>query len=1393
MFAGQDADYFAAWSLVVPYDDADIISDSSQAKRRYPGRKGPLECDYMQFDEACYTELREETLEQKFCDKDHEMLHVPPHDAAERLRVGEGNVLVGEEINPAGEWLQRLKEKRKFIGDFKHTLMILACVLLISIHDRDSHGYLPPCHLKPHALQHIGPTTPSKEFVARSSADPVLTAFAQLGTLRLNAHRSLISLFGRNEQHVLTEATRTLSLQDDGNHNARDELWVGSCTMSYDRSLCKLVMNSTPSTSNTRDRVLVVPDLAEDHAFKNHPDVTTFPNIRFLASSPIISPKGIVIGAYTILDDQPREPLDAGSLQFLVDIAATVMDYLSTSHSKARRFRSERMMVGLGSFLEGKGSLRNSWVLDTDVPQTIFDEMGHAEGHINREQQEKQLSHNITQAIAQNGKPSHLPFRPYNLHIPGGKTLQGNREKYQSLSDSTTSKRDAKALSKLKEVSQAAMVIGNDQSRQQSPKDDYTAKVNESFGRAANLIREGIEVEAVVFFDANFGSQETLVDNAESDTEGSSFESCSSGDEATFRSSPQRSSFDPEQAKSSGKATLNPCEILGFATSNASSVNGQLMDDSKIALSESFLGGLLHRYPRGKVFNFGDDGTISSDDTSDGIIKRFLRRPGGKNYKKTRKSLARQDAQGLLQLAPESRSIIFSPLWDSHKGRWYSGALAWTKAPHRVFTSNDELAYLLTFGTSVMAEVHRLGAHFADRAKSDLLSGLSHELRSPLHGIFGTAELLNDTVMDTLQREFIHTISSCAYTLLGSINQLLEHASINDVRPNSVAKPPGGSIDGIRVDRKVAAARRSSNSGKKDVDTCVELDATLEDAVETVFAGYSFFSSSRTPLRGIAGPSALDSKHALTRGGVKVVLDIDHALSWKFLTQAGAWHVILTNIFGNALKFTQRGYIHISMKASPTKFGPSGEAIASAVTVTVKDTGSGIDPDFLKNGLFTAFSQEDSMTTGNGLGLSITRRIILSLGGDLQVNSEKNVGTEVVATVTLNHASALDNLEKFNSPSPITMTQKLACTKTIGILGVGTPELDTALYTSLRKMCLNWFSMEVVLYGSSQAQFAHCDLYISSYEYLDIGNQEIRAIAPSPGSHFSSPLIVICPSARTAHSLSVEARNRGDAHVREFISQPCGPRKLAKALETCIHRQQLRLESLEVEKNIPDGSAGFPADLSTAESEMDSFVSPPSNGEVNEQTIKVVADSESCSQPSIGTLESVRLPRGNISNPLSPFEEAATTSHNALIKNQNDPVSNLPTTILLVDDNDINLRILIAFMKKLNCDYVIAQNGEEALEAFKASSSDIGMILMDISMPIMDGLESSRRIREFEKKLETKSRVKIAALTGVAQADTQRNAIGSGMDLFLTKPIRLNSLVPIIKGIMPPTHALWQE
>ena len=1142
--------------------------------------------------------------------------------------------------------------------------------------------------------------------------DPVLTAFAQLGTLRLNAQRAFISLFGRNEQHILTEATRTLSLQDDADHNSRDELWLGSCTMSYERSLCKSVMSFMPNATAASDRVFVVPDLTLDDAFKDHRDVTEFPNLRFLASSPIISPKGIVIGAYTILDDKPHDPLDDGLLKFLADIPITVMDYLDANRSKTQHLRSERMIVGLGSFLEGKGSLRTSWLVDTNNSDNALTKTNHTEGRVNVDQQQMQISQSLTDAMLQNPASGHLPFRPYKLHIPRSKTPQARSEKEDHSDSSNTSRRRTEVQSRVARASPAPRTNGDEQLREQSPKDGYTAKIQETFSRASNLIRESIEVEAVVFFNANFGSQEALVNNAKSDTENSSLESCSSGeDDARSRGSYRSEPFDTELTENSGTATSNPCEILGYATSNASSINDQMADDNKITLSESFLAGLLHRYPRGKIFNFGADGAISSDDTSDGVFSKFFRRTGGKRYKKTRKTLMRRDAQTLLQLAPESRSIVFTPMWDSHKSRWYAGSLTWTRAAHRVFTSDDELAFLLTFGNSVMAEVHRLGAHFAERAKSNLLAGLSHELRSPLHGIFGTAELLSDTVMDALQRGFVHTISSCAFTLLGSINQLLEYASINDIRPSSVAKTPGGTIRDISWG-KITPARRFSNSGKVDIDTYVELDSVVEEAIETVFAGYSFLDNSRSPIRGVAGHSTSNGKSCDTQSGVNVILDIDRAKSWKFSTRPGAWHVILTNIFGNALKFTQHGHIHVLMQATPAQYGADGEVVSSKILVSIKDTGCGIDPEYLKDGLFTAFSQEDSMTTGNGLGLSITRRIVESLGGHLQVNSQKNVGTEVVATVTLDHIFERENAEHQFS---IANTKELTRAKSVGILGLGTSDLDTALRISLQKLCQDWLAMDVCFILPSQTQFSHCDFYISPHEHLDIGNLEIQAIAPGPNKQLSSPVIVICSSPRVAHSMFAGARRRRDANVHEFISQPCGPRKLAKTFGACIKRQQERVDSLLNKAEAQDIPSNIPIPSGSKPPQRDSLATPPIRDPNGQPMITVTGHTAPMyMRPPRHSPEPPSLSCDPMHNPsaVSIDHPATRPDHFA---STNDPISvpgsNLPL-VLLVDDNDINLRLLIAFMKKLKCDCAIAQNGEEALQFFKSNFHNIGMILM---------------------------------------------------------------------------------
>lgn len=117
--------------------------------------------------------------------------------------------------------------------------------------------------------------------------------------------------------------------------------------------------------------------------------------------------------------------------------------------------------------------------------------------------------------------------------------------------------------------------------------------------------------------------------------------------------------------------------------------------------------------------------------------------------------------------------------------------------------------------------------------------------------------------------------------------------------------------------------------------------------------------------------------------------------------------------------------------------------------------------------------------------------------------------------------------------------------------------------------------------------------------------------------------------------------------------------------------------------------------------------------------------------------------------------------------------------ILLVDDNHINLRVLSAYMGKLGQAYETAMNGQEAVNTYIQGPERFVGILMDISMPVMDGLEATRKIRAFEHQTRCDP-VVILALTGLATDDARQESERSGVDVFLTKPVKLGLLHMIL-------------
>lgn len=154
---------------------------------------------------------------------------------------------------------------------------------------------------------------------------------------------------------------------------------------------------------------------------------------------------------------------------------------------------------------------------------------------------------------------------------------------------------------------------------------------------------------------------------------------------------------------------------------------------------------------------------------------------------------------------------------------------------------------------------------------------------------------------------------------------------------------------------------------------------------------------------------------------------------------------------------------------------------------------------------------------------------------------------------------------------------------------------------------------------------------------------------------------------------------------------------------------------------------------------------------------------------------------------------APTPSENALNRDPSS-IENPHLRILVVDDNPINLQLLVMFMKKHKFAYTEATNGLEAFERYKDATTTIksnsynpsstrksfDFVLMDISMPVMDGLASTREIRRYEHEKGVMP-AKIVALTGLASAQAQEEAIGSGIDDYLPKPVKFAELKKLVE------------
>lgn len=1178
-----------------------------------------------------------------------------------------------------------------------------------------------------------------------AARDSALTVFAQLGAIRLGTKRAMISLFDYTHQHVLAEAVHSLSISGD-QAQSDNGLLLGCRAMPKDQGFCHHLLDTSSPEAPDDDALvergaLVVLDAKEDERFKGPRLHGALAETRFYAAVPIVSPKEVIIGSYCVMDPQPRtEGFDENDLQFMEDLSRAVMNHLDLKQSKRRNRQTNRMVIGLGSFVEGKSTLRDSWQEASKQHSAMVHSGEAAEGQLNKQQQdiqEEAAATRTTRTVARRDfsvSPSKDRKRP---SIP---TEQPPGDASASQSDAS---RPASAglpvrfkESQRPEKNRRPSTQLNSENSPAESNDVHSIAIKEVFSRASNLIRESVEAEGVVFFDTNHAAFGELVADEKSrkvfgndSREDDSLED-DSLDEGTSSSDDNRRPGSQERSRRSRESErdqeLNPpmCRILGHSTTVGSSINNETMKSRRFVITEKLLRGLLNRYPRGRIFNYHSDQTVSDDLSSDGSMSRprFSRadfvdhadsnenRP--KPRRKRNRNSVKEDAETLIRVFPDATSILLLPVTDFPNSGCYAACLLWTNNLARIFSSEYELTYTSAFGNSIMAEIHRLDVEMAEKAKTNLVSSISHELRNPLHGILGTADILSDTAMNALQHGMVHTIESCGRTLLDTINHMLEFASVRKSRKwprqNRRRRPENRGQDVSANPKQGLMSSKEGDDDKPAVN--VKLDSILEEVVESVFAGYCFYNHPRARPQALDQTGRKSNQVTLPLGPVTVIFDIQGAGQWSFYTQPGAWRRILMNLLGNALKYTPSGFIYLGFKAleksdtASEKEDP--EAAKYDVILTVKDTGKGIGSKYLQKDLFTPFTQEDGLASGSGLGLSIVRQAARSLNGCIDVSSTPGEGTEFSIRTSLTHRDIPTHSEDPIAESDFSDLRVMTIGKTIGLIGFQAElvtERDRTMYSSLNRLCRDWFGLEAVLVPSiKDTSQPMMDFYLVIKTDLDHPNEEERQLnkinkflAEERGC--TSPIVVLCPSPEHAHNMFTAAKGRNETTLLEFISQPCGPRKLANALVLCMKRQGNQNGQDEPTRwvELPE-SSHIPVDIQS----MDRA----------DERITI------SKRPTTETMQSPRRPPiYNRRDQYSQTDMVSTGTHMPASDPPNPAEIDFAmtkTSVLLVDDNDLNLQLLVAQVSREKYDHMSGKNGLQALETYKAHPERIGTIMI---------------------------------------------------------------------------------